>query len=45
MRGLRQSVQPEFEPDHTHPQTLGLQALQLRPLREGFPEEGEALEI
>lgn len=40
VRRLQQSVQPIVEPDHAHAQTHRLQALQLRSLREGVPEEG-----
>lgn len=40
VRCLQQSLQPIIEPDHAHAQTHRLQALQLRPLREGVPEEG-----
>lgn len=40
VRRLQQSVQPIVEPDHAHAQTHRLQALQLRAVREGVPEEG-----
>ena len=37
---LQQGVQPIIEPDHAHAQAHRLQALRLRPLREGLPAQG-----
>lgn len=38
--GLRQSLQPVFEPHHAQPQAHRLQAIRVRPLRQSLPEEG-----
>lgn len=40
MRRVLQGLQPILEPDHAHAQAHRLQALLLRPLREGLPAEG-----
>lgn len=40
MPGVRQGVQPELQPHHSQPQAHRLQALRLRPMWEGLPEEG-----
>lgn len=40
VRRLRKGVQPELESHHPHAQTLGLQAVLLRPLRKVVPAEG-----
>lgn len=40
MRGVFEGFQPVVEPDHAHAQAHRLQALLVRPVREGVPEEG-----
>lgn len=39
MPGVREGLQPEFQLDHTQQEAHGLQAVWLRPVREGLPEE------
>ncbi|XP_051944158.1 growth factor independent 1A transcription repressor a isoform X1 [Hippocampus zosterae] len=36
---VRQGLQPELQPDHAQPETHGIQAFRLRPLRQRFPEK------
>ena len=37
---LQQGLQPIVQPDHSHAQTHGLQAVRLRSLRQSFPAQG-----
>lgn len=40
MRGVLEGFQPIVQPHHSHEEAHGVQALLVRALREGFPEEG-----
>jgi hypothetical protein len=40
MRRLLEGLQPVVQPDHPHAQAHRLQALLVRPLREGLPAQG-----
>ncbi|CAO2639027.1 hypothetical protein LEMLEM_LOCUS24725 [Lemmus lemmus] len=40
MPGVWQSVQSELQPHHSQQEAHGFQALRLRPVWEGLPEEG-----
>lgn len=40
VRGVLQGVQPIVEPDHAPAQALGLQAVPVRPVRQGVPAQG-----
>lgn len=40
VRRVLESVQPELEPDHAHAQTHWLQAILVRPLRQGVSAQG-----
>lgn len=44
VRRLFQSIQPIVKPHHAHAQTHWLQALLVRPVRKGVPEEGRPQE-
>lgn len=39
MPSVWESLQPELQPDHTQQETHRIQAVRLRPLRQGLPEE------